>query len=78
MYLLFCGTTDFILELKQYLKNVPHTLLEGTSSWQGLQLNAQVVVFFNKEDAVNTKNFLEVHCGQKDVPLHYITTQVTN
>ena len=72
MYVLFGGTTDYLSEFKAFLLTVPHTLLEGTSGWQAFQLKAQVVVFFNLEDAKAAQAFLINECHQKDAPLYEI------
>jgi hypothetical protein len=69
MYILFAGTTDHKSRLTTFLQNVPHTLLQGTSVWQGKRLDAQVIIFFDKQSALLVKKFLKEKCHQKDVPL---------
>ena len=59
-------------EVKFYLRSVDHTLLEGTSVWNKLALNAQVVIMFNKEDALAFKYFLYNDLHQIEVPIHFI------
>lgn len=74
MYLIFVGTTDYIGELKSYLSLKNHTLLEGTATWMGAPLNSQVIVMFDKEEALKLRGFLMETCAQKEVPIHFIQT----
>ena len=77
MYLVIIGTTDYIEDLRTFLVTsmVSHTLLEGTSSWRGLQLNAQVVITFTEEDALKVQKFMIEKCGQKSVPVAKIAAE---
>ena len=59
-------------EVKTYLRSVEHTLLEGTSVWNKLALNAQVVIMFNKEDVLAFRDFLHNDLHQIEVPIHFI------
>ena len=61
-------------EVKTYLCSVEHTLLEGTSVWNQLGLNAQVVIMFNKEDALAFRDFLHGDLHQIEVPIHFISS----
>ena len=61
-------------EVKTYLRSVEHTLLEGTSVWNKLALNAQVVIMFNKEDALAFRYFLHCDLHQIVVPIHFISS----
>jgi len=72
MYILFAGTTDYQQDLLDFLTDTEHTLLKGTSYWKGRPLQAQVILFFNKQDAKATKHFLKTHCKQQKVPLKRI------
>ena len=72
MYLIFIGITVQIDEVRAYLRAVEHTLLEGTSVWNKLALNAQVVIMFNKEDALAYRDFLYNDLHQLEVPIHFI------
>ena len=74
MYLLFLGITVQIDEVKTYLRSVEHTLLEGTSVWNKLALNAQVVIMFNKEDVLTFRDFLHNDLHQIEVPIHFISS----
>jgi hypothetical protein len=74
MYLVFAGTTDHLARLKKFLGTIDHTLLEGTSSWQGWPLAAQVIIVFDKDKALQIRDFLTVHCRQKEVPIHHVPT----
>lgn len=77
MYLIFVGITIQIDEVKNYLRSVEHTLLEGTSVWNMLELNAQVVIMFNKEDALAFREYLQNDLHQLEVPVHFInSTQI--
>jgi hypothetical protein len=77
MYLIFVGITIQIDEVKKYLREVEHTLLEGTSVWNKLELNAQVVIMFNKDDALAFKGYLRNELHQLEVPVHFInSTQI--
>jgi hypothetical protein len=77
MYLIFVGITIQIDEVRNYLRAVEHTLLEGTSFWNKLELNAQVVIMFNKEDALSFRDFLTDNLKQIEVPIHFInSTQI--
>lgn len=77
MYLIFVGITIQIDEVSTYLRAVEHTLLEGTSFWNKLELNAQVVIMFNKVDALAFRDFLRNDLHQIEVPVHFInSTQV--
>ncbi len=72
MYLIFLGITVQIDEVKNYLRAVEHTLLEGASVWNKLALNAQVVIMFNKEDALAFREFLHNDLHQFVVPVHFV------
>ena len=72
MYLIFVGITVQIDEVKNYLRAVEHTLLEGSSVWNKLELNAQVVIMFNKDDALAFRAFLHNDLHQIEVPIHFI------
>ena len=61
-------------EVKTYLRSVEHTLLEGTSVWNKLALNAQVVIMINKEDALAFRDFLHCDLHQIEVPIHFISS----
>jgi len=74
MYLIFVGITVQIDEVRAYLRAVQHTLLEGTSVWNKLALNAQVVIMFNKEDALAFRDFLHSDLHQIVVPIHFISS----
>ena len=74
MYLIFVGITVQIGEVRAYLRAVEHTLLEGTSVWNQLALNAQVVIMFNKEDALTFRDFLHNDLHQIEVPIHFISS----
>ena len=77
MYLIFVGITIQIDEVRDYLRAVEHTLLEGTSVWNRLELNAQVVIMFNKDDALAFREYLHNELHQIEVPVHFInSTQV--
>jgi hypothetical protein len=76
VYLVFVGTTDHIDKLKEYLKDVPHTLLEGTGVWlPGVPLNAQVVITFKLQPALLIRRFLKEECGQQCVPIHRLPSE---
>ena len=74
MYLIFLGITLQRDEVKQYLRRVEHTLLEGSSVWNGLELNAQVVIMFNKNDALTFRDFLHNNLHQIEVPVRLINS----
>ena len=74
MYLIFVGITIQIDEVRDYLRAVEHTLLEGTSVWNRLELNAQVVIMFNKVDALAFRDFLRNKLHQIEVPIHFINS----
>ena len=74
MYLIFVGITVQIDEVKKYLRTVEHTLLEGTSVWNKLELNAQVVIMFNKVDALAFRDFLRNELHQLEVPVHFVNS----
>ncbi len=77
MYLIFVGITLQIDQVKNYLRAVEHTLLEGTSVWNKLELNAQVVIMFNKDDALAFRAYLQNDLHQLEVPVHFInSTQI--
>ena len=77
MYLIFVGITVQIDEVKNYLRAVEHTLLEGSSVWNTLELNAQVVIMFNKDDALAFREYLHNNLHQLVVPVHHInSTQI--
>ncbi len=74
MYLIFLGITLQIGEVKEYLRLVEHTLLEGSSVWNTLELSAQVVIMFNKDDALTFRNFLQDDLHQIEVPIHFMNS----
>jgi hypothetical protein len=74
MYLIFVGITVQIDAVKKYLSTVEHTLLEGSSVWNKLALNAQVVIMFNKEDALTFREYLLNDLHQLEVPVHFINS----
>ena len=74
MYLIFLGITVQIDEVRDYLREVEHTLLEGTSVWNKLELNAQVVIMFNKVDALAFRDFLRNELHQLEVPVHFVNS----
>ena len=74
MYLIFVGITIQIDEVREYLRAVEHTLLEGTSVWNRLELNAQVVIMFNKVDALAFRDFLRNDLHQLEIPIHFVNS----
>lgn len=44
-------------------------MLEGTSVWEGKQLNAQVILFFNRGDAEHVQEYLKIACHQESCPM---------
>ena len=74
MYLIFIGVTVQIGKVKNYLCSVEHTLLEGSSVWNKLELNAQVVIMFKKEDALTFRSYLKNELHQIEVPIHFINS----
>ena len=74
MYLIFVGITVQINQVKNYLRAVEHTLLEGSSVWNKLELNAQVVIMFNKEDALAFRAYLHNDLHQLEVPVHFVSS----
>jgi hypothetical protein len=69
MYIIFVGTTQYINNLKSFLANVNHTLLEGSSTWEGKQLDAQVIICFNRADAKRIQEFCLTSLKQESVPI---------
>ena len=61
-------------EVRKYLMAVEHTLLEGSSVWNTLELNAQLVIMFNKEDALDFKEYLRNELHQLEVPVHFVNS----
>ena len=76
MYLVFAGLTADFSALSSYLENVNHTILTGTSRWNGLNLNAQVIIMFDKDDALALRDFLKNDLHQLEVPVHFINSTV--
>ena len=74
MYLIFLGITVQIDEVRDYLRAVEHTLLEGSSVWNTLELNAQVVIMFNKNDALDFRDYLRNELHQLEVPIHFMSS----
>lgn len=74
MYLIFLGITVQIDEVRDYLRAVEHTLLEGSSVWNRLELNAQVVIMFNKVDTLAFRDFLRIDLHQIEVPIHFVNS----
>lgn len=80
MWILFGGTSDYKEKLKTFLvDNIEgYTLLEGTSSWKNTSLEAQVILFWSKEDALKVKKFLHTSCMQKEVPIYKLSGEFEN
>lgn len=72
MYLLISGTTDHYTKLKAFLKGIPHTFIDGSGEWNSKQLSSQVILFFKKDNAKTTRDFLINVCNQKQVPIFKI------
>jgi hypothetical protein len=69
IYLIFVGITVQIDEVKNHLKAEDHTLLEGSSVWNKLELNAQVVIMLKHDDALVFKKYLDTDLQRLEVPI---------
>lgn len=77
MYLVFVGTTDYLELLITHLNTTysGYTILEGFGGWQGQQLNSQVVIFFNREDALNFSKWCTTVINQQAAPVYSLQVE---